>query len=145
MKKEIMELEKILEQEIEACSKLEKAIINKKGLLIKGDIEGLMKTDIELEIYNSAVEKLEQKRKFLETETPSLKIKKLRKELKSSLNNIEKHNNITSELLKHSLRIVESSILSITNILVPESASYNNKGKINGENTEIISSIIHEA
>ncbi len=146
MRREILELEKILEREINACSQLEKYITEKNDYLIKGDIEGLIKTDIELEKYNEAVKKLEEKRKEIYPDNPPQYIKNLKNKLKDKLVNIEQKNNLNSELLKHALKIVESSILSITKVLVPESASYNNRGKISREeNTETISSIVHEA
>ena len=160
MEKEILELEKILEQEISACSKLGKYITDKKDFLIQGNIEGLIKTDIELEKYNSAIEKLEEKRKQLypdnsllnqiieniEEKSKTRHIKNLKDKLNSLLVNIQKQNNINADLIKHSLNIIENSISSITNILVPENFFYDSKGKVkNGENTEIISSIIHEA
>jgi len=146
MKKDILELEKILEQEINACSQLEKYISEKKDFLIKGDIENLIKTDIELEKYNSAVKKLDEKRIELNMDENPLEIKNLKQQLKEKLVNIEKQNNINDELIKHALKIIESSVLSITKVLVPESTSYNNRGEIiKEENTPTISSIIHEA
>lgn len=160
MRNDILELEKILEQEINACSKLEQYITDKKDFLVKGDIQGIMTTDFEMEKYNAAIEKLEEKRKQLypdnsllsqiienvEKKSKTRHIKNLKDKLNSLLVNIQRQNNINAELIKHSLNIIENSILSITNILVPENFFYNSKGKVkNGENTEIRSSIIHEA
>lgn len=160
MKKEILELEKILEQEIEACSKLEQYVSDKREYLVKGDIENLIKTDMELEKYNVTVQKLEEKRKRMFPESAAISeiidkmeeksraeyIEGLKDKLKNSLLNIEKENNISAELIKQSLRVVESSILSITRVLVPESTHYNSRGQVTKkENREIISSVIHEA
>ncbi len=146
MRNEILELEKILEQEIDACNNLEKYIIEKNDYLIKGDIEGLIKTDVELEKYNEAVKKLEQKRQEIYPDNPPAHIEELKQDLKNKLISIEKKNLLNSELLKHALKIVASSITSITKVLVPESSSYNCKGKISREeNTQTISSIVHEA
>ncbi|OGI01628.1 MAG: hypothetical protein A2Y25_05665 [Candidatus Melainabacteria bacterium GWF2_37_15] len=146
MRKEILELEQILEQEITACSELEKYITEKKNCLVKGDLEGLIKTDIELEKYNEAIIKLEEKRKEIYPDNPPLHIKTLKEKLKKKLTKIENQNTINAELLKHALKVIEGSILSITKVLVPESSSYNSKGKINkDENIGIISSIVHEA
>ena len=159
MEKDILELEKILEQEINACSKLEQYITDKKDFLVKGDIEGIMNVDLKLEKYNSAVEKLEEKRQQLYPAKTSLneiidsikeknktyRLKNMKNKLNNMLVNAQKQNNINSELIKYSLKIVESSISSIVNVLVPESSSYNSKGKIMKEETgETISSIIHE-
>lgn len=159
MEKDILELEKILEQEINACSKLEQYITDKKDFLVKGDIEGIMNVDLKLEKYNSAVEKLEEKRQQLYPAKTSLneiidsikeknktyRLKNMKNKLNNMLVNAQKQNNINSELIKYSLKIVESSISSIVNVLVPENSSYNSKGKIMKEETgETISSIIHE-
>lgn len=160
MQKEILELEKILEQEIEACSKLEQYITDKKDYLVKGDIEGVMKVDRELERYNSAIERLEQKRlqlypnkntlseiiEKIEEKNKARHIGNLRDKLNELLTNTQKQNNINAELIKHSLTIIESSISSIVNVLVPESSYYNSRGKvIKDENAGTISSVVHEA
>lgn len=146
MRNEILELEKILEQEINACSQLEKYITDKNELLVKGDIEGLIKTDKELEKYNEAVKKLEEKRQEIYPDRHPPQLKTQVDKLKTKLINIEKLNNINAELLNHSLKIIEGSILSITKVLVPESSSYNRKGKVKQEETtQAISSVIHEA
>ncbi len=159
MEKDILELEKILEQEIDACSKLEQYITDKKDFLIKGDIKEIMNVDLKLEKYNSAVEKLEEKRQQLYPNKTSLNeiidsikeknkaqnIKNLKNKLNDMLVNTQKQNNINAELIKYSLKIVESSISSIVSVLVPENSSYNSKGKVIKEETgETISSIIRE-
>lgn len=159
MQKDIMELEKILEQEIEACSKLEKYITDKKDFLVKGDIDGVMKTDNELEKYNSAIEKLEEKRQQLYPDKSTLSeiiqtieeknraknIENLKDRLNEMLKKTQKQNDINAELIKHSLNIIESSISSIINVLVPENSIYNNKGKVNKDDgSGTISSVIHE-
>ncbi len=160
MQKEIMELEKILEQEIDACSKLEQYICDKKDYLIKGDIKGIIEVDSKLETYNSAIEKLEEKRQELYPDKSSLReiiagveeksradyLESLRKKLSELLVNSQKQNNINAELIKHSLTIIESSITSIVNALVPENSYYNSQGKtIKDESSQSISSVIHEA
>ncbi len=159
MQKEILELEKILEQEIEACSQLEKYIVNKKNYLIKGDVDGMVNADLELEKYNSAVEKLEEKRKQLYPEGVSLTeiienipekqqaqhMKNLKNKLNDLVINVKKENNASAELIKHSLNIVQSSISSIVNVLVPENSHYNNKGKVaKKETSQTMSSVTHE-
>ncbi len=160
MQKEILELEKILEQEIDACSKLEQYIGHKKEYLIKGDIEGVMKVDCELEKYNCALEELEEKRlqlypdkktlseiiETIEEKKKAQDIEKLKDKLNEVLKNTQKQNYHSAELIKHSLKIIESSITSIVNVLVPENSSYNSRGKvIKDESAQTISSIVHEA
>ena len=159
MRKEILELETLLEQEIDACSKLEGYINDKREYLVKGDIQGIMDVDIELNKYNQAVEKLEEKKKQLypgksslteiienvEEKPNALRLNNLKDKLGNSLANIQKQNNINAELIKHSLKVIEGSINSIVNALVPENSFYNNKGRvIKDEGAETISSVIHE-
>jgi len=159
MSKEIIELEKILNQEIEAYSKLEEYIIGKKQHLIKGDMEKIIVVDKELEKYNQVVEKLEEKRKQIYPDNSTLKdiierienkeqankISKLRDKIKNLLSNIQKQNIINIELLKHSLKIIENSIVLIANTLVPEGCAYNKKGAIKTEKRlSDLSSVEHE-
>lgn len=146
MRNEILELEQILEQEIAACEQLEKYIVEKKTFLIKGDIDGLLKADTEIEKYNEAVKKLEEKRKEVFPEKPSPHIKTLKQKVKDRLISIDKYNKINSELLKHAMKIIEGTIASFTKTLVPESTAYTRMGSYNkNKNIETISSIIHEA
>lgn len=159
MNKEVFELEKILNQEIEAYLKLEEYIDGKKNYLINNDIEKVKSVDTELEKYNQIVEKLEQKRKQIYPDNLSLKeiierienkeqankISSLRDKLKSILPNIQKQNTINAELLKHSLKIVEKSINIIANVLVPEGSAYNQNGMSKFEKRfSNLSSIEHE-
>lgn len=163
MKTEILELEKILNEEIEAYSTLEKYIIEKKDNLIQGNIEKLKYTDNELEKYSAIVEKLETKRakvssKFgnermslreiidnIEDNRQAERISSTRDKLQNIAGNIQRHNNINAQLIAHSLKLIEHSVVSIANILVPESSAYNNSGKIKCTQAETISSVVHEA
>lgn len=160
MRNDILELEKILEQEINACSKLEQYITDKRDFLVKGDMQGIITADMEMEKYNAAIEKLEEKRKQIypdnftlseiiervEEKNKAAHITSLKDKLNELLGSIQKKNKINAELIKHSLKIIENSINSISSVLIPESVSYNYKGKVaRDENSQVISSIIHEA
>lgn len=160
MNSEIFELEKILNQEIEAYSKLEEYITDKKNCLIKGDIEKIKTIDSELEKYNFAVEKLEEKRKKIYPDNLTLKqiierienrdyaekMSVLRTKIKNIALNIQKQNTISMELLKYSMKVVENSIITIANVLVPEGSSYNKKGFANKRDSIAnLSSVEHEA
>jgi len=159
MEKDILELEKILEQEIEACENLEKQLTDKKESLIKGDIDAMLRADTELEKYNSAIEKLEEERKKLYPEHSALSdiieniedknsadnLSGMREKFLSKLETVRHKNNLNEELIRHSLKIVDSSINSIINMFVPENSSYNHKGLFEGESTQAISSVVHEA
>lgn len=161
---EVKELEKILNQEIEAYSRLERYIIDKKESLVSGDIDKLRNIDCEIEKIASETEILEKQRtqvtrKFgnenltlkeiiekIEQEDKTEKISGLRQKLKNIGGNIARQNKINAQLIEHSLRIIEYSVISIANILMPEASSYNNFGKIKGSNNKPgVSSVIHEA
>jgi len=156
----VHELERILNQEIEAYSKLEEYISGKKEHLINNDMEKVRVVDVELEKYNYIVEKLEEKRKQIYPDNSTLKeiierienkeqankISNLRDKMKTILSNIQKQNTINMELLKHSLKIIENSIVVIANALVPEGSAYNKKGAVKAEKRLFdLSSVEHEA
>jgi len=156
---DVLELEKILNQEIEAYSKLDEYITEKRCCLINGDINKVIEVDTELQKYNSAVEKLDKKRREIYPEDLTLKdiiekienkeqakkISTLREKVKTLILKVQKQNFINNELIKHSLKIVESSIISIANVLIPESAAYNIKGAIKtNSRLSSISSVEHE-
>lgn len=156
----IFDLEKILNQEIEAYSRLEEYITDKKSHLINGDLEKIKTVDLELEKYNYIVEKLEEKRKQIYPENSTLrqiiekienkeqadKISQLREKIKTVSTNIQKQNTINVELIKNSLKMVENSIILIANALVPEGSAYNQKGASKTvKNLSYLSSVDHEA
>lgn len=142
MNKEILELEQLLNQEIEAYSKLEEYISGKNTYLIKGDMEKVKTVDEELEKYNYIIGKLEEKRKQIypanvtlkqiiakiEDKEQADKLSKLREKIKNILSNVQKQSTVNTELLKHSMKIVENSITVIANALIPEGSAYNQKG-----------------
>jgi len=157
--KDVLELEKILNAEIEAYSKLEEYIAEKRSSLVNGNISKIIEIDTELCKYNNAVETLDKKRKELYPENLTLKeiidrienkeqakkISTLRERVQNLIIKVQKQNLINSELIKHSLKIVENSIVSIANVLIPESAAYNIKGAIKTNNRlSGISSVEHE-
>ena len=162
MKSEVVELEKLLDQEIESYSKLESYIVEKKNSLIKGDIEKLKYIDIEIEKFNSVISKLEGKKnqiskKFgdenltlkeiierIDNDAESKRLLNSREKLLNIVNNVQKQNKTNKELLKHALKLVENSINIIANVLIPECSAYNNYGKANKASAKI-SSIVQEA
>jgi hypothetical protein len=144
MNKEIMELEFLLNQEIEAYSKIEEYITDKNSLLVKGEMEKVKTLDEELEKYNFIIEKLERKRRQITPRNTTLKdiinriedkneaekLAGLREKIKSILANVQRQNIISSELIKYSMKIVENSISVIANVLVPEGSAYNRTGGV---------------
>jgi len=160
MNNEILELEKLLNEEIEAYSKLEEYITDKKNCLISGDMTKVQSIDSELQKYNCAIEKLKEKRSEIYPENLTLKqiidrienkehankILSLRLKIKGIVTNIQKQNTISTELIKHSLKVIENSIISIANVLVPEGSAYNKNGTAQKrDNIPHLSSIEHEA
>ncbi|MCK7521074.1 MAG: flagellar protein FlgN [Ignavibacteriales bacterium] len=165
MKTEIIELEKILDQEIQAYSALEKYIIDKKDSLISGNIDQLRSIDTEIEHLNSKMLELESKRKLVnssignenltlkeiiekiekEDKTKAERFSNIRDNMKNLSENIQKQNNINLQLIEHSLKMLENSVTSIAKALMPEMSSYNNIGKKDNSNNISVSSIIREA
>jgi flagellar biosynthesis/type III secretory pathway chaperone len=162
MKTELLELEKVLEQEIEAYSKLENYIVDKRNSLIEGNLEKLKYIDLEIEKFSNTMRKIEKSRlsinkklgkenmtlkevvRLIDDKSHSEKLSELGDDLLSVATRVRKQNNISNDLIKHGLRLVEGSIKIITNVLVPESSAYNNYGKAKKPNSTI-SSIIEEA
>lgn len=163
MKTEILELEKILNEEIEAYTRLEKYILKKRDSLISGDLEKLKNIDDEIEKFGHEAEEIETKRiktgKKLGNENLTLKeiierieeedkaenFSNLRTKLKTIIENINRQNKVNTQLIEHSLKIVEHSIVAIANILIPEATAYNNFGKISKNQVKTgVSSVIHE-
>jgi hypothetical protein len=159
MSKEVQELEKILNQEIEAYQKLEEYINEKNNYLVKSDIEKVKEIDVELEKYNFAVKKLEQKRKDIYPDNLTLKeiidriedkeqadnISNLRGQIKEIIPKVQKKNKINQELLKFSLKLVENSLTSIANVIAPEGAAYTRQGASKTRTSILsISSVDHE-
>lgn len=165
MKAEITELEMVLNQEIEAYLKLEECVYQKKDSLVNGDIDRLKEIDMELERFTTVVEKLEAERvkatSKISNRNISLKeiiglieekdqdqarrISETRDKLKQIVGNIKKQNTVNAKLIEHSLNIVKFSVNSIVNMLIPETSSYNNFGRVNGSSNTGISSVIHDA
>ena len=162
MQKEIFELEKLLNEEIEAYSEIEKYIYDKKESLIKCDIEKLKDIDCNLEEYTCLIANIESKRKNvtskinnenmtlqeiilkIEDKNQAQRFLTTGEKIKNLVSNIKEQNNICNSLIQHGLKLVEFSINSIASALVPESSSYNRMGKTKQHQSQV-SSIIQEA
>lgn len=166
MKTNIIELEKVLSEEIETYTNLEKIIIAKKESLVKGDMEKLKNIDCEIEKFVSITQELDNKRisvssKFSdenltleeiieiiekEDQKEAQQIANLRKQLKFKAENVQRQNKINAQLIENALKLIEFSINSIIKAVTPEAVSYNNMGKFknNNRNKISVSSVIHD-
>lgn len=158
-----IEMEKLLKSELEIFLKLEESIVEKKKHLIQSDMDNLRKVDIEIEKLSLLINNLESKKVDLlkksdnckdfkafimniKDDKTANKIFLLKEKIKNSAINIQKQNKINARLIEHALKLVESSVMIITNALMPESSSYNNLGKKQkGQAETSVSSIIQEA
>lgn len=155
---DITKLEEILEEELKIYQDIEKGVIEKKEVLIKGDMEKLAQIDVELENHAGLVKKLEAQRielsnnKNLNTLFESYKAQNveitkaltLKEKIEIMAKNIKKINDINAELIKHSLQLVESSIGIIIKALVPEINAYDSMGKKGKNKNFIMSSVVQD-
>jgi len=153
-------LEDILNKEIEIYTELEKWTFDKKQSLVNCDIKNLKRIDKEIKKYTAKAQILE-KEKFkltnsnlllkdviekIEDKEKVARLSNLSEKLKSTAGNIQKENKVNEQLIKHGLKMLEFTVLSITKVLAPEVSAYNYRGKTNKNNTSVkISSISREA
>lgn len=166
MEKRFLELEEIIDDQINIYSKIEKCVMDKKEVLVKGDIDSLRMLDQKIETYISKIEKLENKRQSVysnlgksdstlreiidsvsdDKKSQNLGIKL--DSLRETIMNIKKYNDMNAQLIKHSLKLIEHSVFSIANVLMPESSTYNNYGRVKSSSKNLnmtISSVNQEA
>ncbi len=166
MIEKLNELEQILDKEIKTYKEIDECIIDKKNILMKNDAESLLKVDQKLLSYSQKMTDLEKERiNFYSTMTPrqsslsaiiesamnldrnkANKIQEKRNKIVSLAKNIEKNENTNKELVKHSLKMIESTVSMIAKALNPKMDSYGNTGKAYGRAiTPGLSSIVKEA
>jgi len=163
MQTNVLEIETVLNQEFNIISDLEKHMRDKKIFLIKNDIEGLRNVDIEIERLSTLITDLETKKSELLNKTDkkqslsdylneindknkAKEIFLLKEKIKNKALDVQKQNNINAQLIQHSLKLVEQTVMIITNALMPESSAYNSMGKVKKNKTQAgMSSIIQEA
>lgn len=154
-------LEEVLNKEFEIYDEIERHTEYKKQILIKCDMDNLKEIDLKIEKYVKMAKVLEDERNKI-TEGNNLPLKEIisnvdNNEIKNKILNIgekiknktdliKKQNSLNEELIKHGLKMLEFTVLSITNVLSPDVSSYNACGKKNKSNNSVnISSIIREA
>ena len=163
----LTELKGILSQEIQSYEALEKMMTHKKALLIAGKAEELSRLDQDLLRITQKVTELEQKRmtllvqmghqnqtlhEFIRTLDiqDSRNFMEARQRLVRVVDNVKTLNETNRTLLDLSLKWIESSVEVIASLLVPEGASYTQKGgkpqgKQQGTVTTMISSTIEHS
>lgn len=165
MKQYIDEMEKIIDEEIEIYSSIQKSVTDKREILVRAKIEELKDIDTKLIEQATELEKVLLKRRqtSLDMGATNITLKELiektkdidkaqserfsekKEKLKDITVQIKKINEINTALVKHSLLIVEKSIKAIMNVAVPETSSYGMNGKAKKNINSDISSIIQEA
>jgi flagellar biosynthesis/type III secretory pathway chaperone len=146
MKKVATKLKDNLSEQLNLYKYMDHLTLEKKELIIKGKVEELAELDRHIESVTCQILELEQNRLLL-LETDSSKdtklsdfIKKLDKEsavvltdlrtqLIAVMDRIQKVNTINIDLIDNSIKWIEHSVTTIANIIAPESASYNYRGK----------------
>lgn len=164
MQKAIKDLEKILNEQISVYSDMENHILQKKEVLIKGNIDELKNVDIEIGKLVQTINRLETQRVRVLSIQPGLINKPLshlaelastKEEKKSLLTikdslaslmlKIKKTNDINAELIAHSIKLVQHTATLIGNTMNPEGTAYNQNGKNykNNSSNRSISSVVH--
>jgi len=148
---ELKELENLLKSEIETYSNVEKCVMDKKNALIKGDIDSLsqidqLMTEYIFQMEKHAVKRAEINKKFgkermslneivkkaaSQDKVLAERIESYKNIIESKINNIKTIENTNKELLRHGLKLVESTIKIIASVLNPNTSAYNNRGKAN--------------
>lgn len=158
-----IDLENLLKSELDVCLKLEESVLEKKKHLIHSDIEAMRLVDVEIErlsilLNNFEAKKTEMLKDFnkgkdfnlflnsLTDKNSANNVSSLRDRIKISAINIQKQNKINAQLIEHALKLVEGSLMIITNAFMPETSSYNNLGKKQKfQSKNSVSSIVKEA
>ncbi|MEW5819969.1 MAG: flagellar protein FlgN [Cyanobacteriota bacterium] len=135
-----------LSEQLNHYENMDKLTEQKKELIIKGDVESLADLDKQIESIACHVLDLEQRRvkllgryvtkesrlsDFLMVVEPDLAkpLNQLREKLLNVMANIKKTNQLNVYLINNSIKWIEHSVNTISNVLAPESAAYNSYGK----------------
>jgi flagellar biosynthesis/type III secretory pathway chaperone len=135
-----------LSEQLGHYEKMEKLTDHKRELIVKGDVESLSELDKQIETVACHVLELEQKRvtllerfatkdsrfsDFLMVLEPELAkpLNELREKLMAVMANIKKMNEVNVYLINNSIKWIEHSVNTISNILSPECSAYNARGR----------------
>ncbi len=155
----LLELENFINKEIESYSALENYMIQKRDALINSDLEQLNNIDILIQEVSGNIKDLAEQRLTLtgdkkiadflfnlKNDINKKRILSKSNRLKNKAESIKKMNFINTELLKHSMRMVEGTVDIIVSAFKPQNSSYDSLGRKNDLKSSIsLSSIVEEA
>lgn len=125
---------------------MDRLTMEKKALIVKGDAESLSELDKHIEAVTCQILELEQSRlkildshhskdskltdfiKTLDSKTAEPLVT-LQDQLINTIKDIQKVNNLNVYLIRNSIKWIEHSVSTIANVIAPESAAYNARGK----------------
>jgi flagellar biosynthesis/type III secretory pathway chaperone len=165
MLKVATQLKDNLSEQLKLYKYMDKLTAEKREIIIKGDAESLSEMDKVIEAVACQILELEQNRlsvlegyvsresslsEFIKKLDPEIStaLSDIREQLIGVMQNIQKMNKQNIYLIDNSIKWIEHSIMTIANVISPESAAYNQKGKALTSSTYNISSsgmIEHEA
>lgn len=147
MKKLAMQVKNNLSEQLNLYKYIDRLTLQKKELIIKGDAESLAEIDKHVQTVLCELISLEQKRlrllggqldknakisdfiKRLDPDTAE-PLNTIRLQLINVMKNIEKLNKLNVYLIQNSIKWIEHSVTTITNVFLPESAAYNANGRV---------------
>lgn len=147
MKKIAANLENNLSEQLKLYNYLDRITDDKKVLIIKGDAESLAVLDRQIETVTCELLELEKKRlnllkgliskesklsDFINLLDPEFAkpLSELRERLTDVMARIQHKNKANIFLIENSIKWVQHSIKTIVNVISPESAAYNFKGRV---------------
>lgn len=155
----LLELENFINKEIESYSELEYYLVQKKNALINSDLEQLKNIDTSIRETFDKIKRLAEQRLVLtgdkkiydflfdlKNDINKKRILSKSNKLKNKAKSIKKLDFINTELLKHSMKMVEGTVDVIVSAFKPQVSSYNNLGRKNDVKSSIsLSSIVEDA
>lgn len=140
-------LENNLSEQLNYYNQMNSLTEEKKDLIIKGDAESLAELDRRIESIACHVLELEKKRfdilagkvqkesklsEFITQldERLAKPLTELRKKLIDVMGQIQKKNELNVYLINNSIKWIEHSVSTIANVIAPESAAYNFRGRV---------------
>ena len=162
----ILELNKILDEEIKFCEDFEELLLQKKELVMHSKVLQLKAFDEKIYAAQKRLEQISQNRslitqkfgdenaklseiiKSIPNKVEANKLEEKRKKIQVSTQKITLINKIINSLIEHSLKIIDGSIFSIAAAIEKSQTKgdyYNNLGTKQKQETMTLSAIIEDA